>query len=129
MPRILVVDDDEDIAQTTAMMLQAGGHEVETELSEKKAMAKIAAFKPDLIVLDVMFPDNSTAGFELAREIRARHKELPVIMVTSVNEHGTPKFGNKDRDPDWLPISEFVEKPVKKDKLLGLVRGLLAKKA
>lgn len=129
MPRILVVDDDEDIAQTTAWMLKAGGHEVETELSEKNALSRIAAFKPDLIVLDVMFPDNFTAGFELAREIRARHAGLPVIMVTSVNEHGTTKFGNKDRDPDWLPVSEFVEKPVKKDKLLDLVRGLLARKS
>jgi CheY-like chemotaxis protein len=127
MPRVLVIDDDEDIAAVTALMLESGGHEVAIELDERKAMERIAAFHPELIVLDVMFPGNSTAGFDLARQIRSQDQTLPIVMLTSVNDHGSPKFGNQDRDPVWLPISEFIEKPIKKPRLLELVRSLVKK--
>lgn len=129
MPRILVIDDDEDVARATATILTSAGHEAALELDAHKAMDRIAAFQPALIVLDVMFPDNATASFDLAREIRARDRTLPVIMVTSINEHRLPKFSNRDRDPVWLPVSEFVEKPVTKARLLRLVESLLERES
>jgi hypothetical protein len=45
-------------------------------------------------------------------------------MVTAVNQTSTVRFGKKDIDPDWLPISEFVEKPIKRQTLLDLVAKL-----
>jgi len=126
MSKILIVDDDQDVVNVTSMILREGGHEVEAELDAKKALSRIEASRPDLLVLDVMFPDDSTAGFQLARDIRAKHKELPIIMVTSVNQSSAVRFGKRDIDPDWLPISEFVEKPIKKKALLDLVGKLVA---
>jgi CheY-like chemotaxis protein len=125
MPKILIVDDDQDVVNVTSMFLRDGGHDVETELDAKKALARIDAVRPDLLVLDVMFPDDSTAGFQLARDVRQKHKSLPIIMVTSVNQTSAVLFGKKDIDPNWLPISEFVEKPIKKKALLELVQKLI----
>jgi CheY-like chemotaxis protein len=124
MAKILIVDDDQDAVNVASIFLREAGHEVEAELDAKKALARIEAVRPALLVLDVMFPDDSTAGFQLARDIRHRHKNLPIIMVTSVNESSTVRFGKKDIDPDWLPISEFVEKPIKRQALLDLVAKL-----
>ncbi len=125
MAKILIVDDDQDVVDVTTAYLRDGGHEVAAELDAKKALARIDAVRPDLLMLDVMFPDDSTAGFQLARDIRRRHPELPIIMVTSVNQFSAVRFGRKDIDPDWLPISEFAEKPIKRDVLLGLVAKLV----
>ena len=124
MSKILIVDDDPDVVNVTSVYLREGGHEVAAELDAKKALARIDEVRPDLLVLDVMFPDDSTAGFQLAREIRQKHKDLPIIMVTSVNQSSAVRFGKKDIDPDWLPISEFAEKPIKKKALLDLVAKL-----
>jgi CheY-like chemotaxis protein len=124
--KIMIVDDDQDVVNVTSTYLREGGYDVEAELDAKKALARIGAVKPVLLVLDVMFPDDSTAGFQLAREIRCKHKALPIIMVTSVNGTSAVRFGKKDIDPDWLPISEFVEKPIKKKTLLDLVAKLTA---
>ncbi len=127
MARVLVIDDDKDIATTTSLMLEQGGHKVETELIEKQAVAHVDSMKPDCLVLDVMFPGNSEAGFELSRAIRSKHPTLPIIMVTSVNDYSTLKFSNKDIDNSWLPIDQFVNKPIKKAELLGLVSKLTGK--
>jgi CheY-like chemotaxis protein len=124
MAKVLVIDDDQDIASTTAAMLKAGGHTVEIELHEKNAVSRIESVKPQLVVLDVMFPGNPNAGFEIARAIRAKHQMLPIVMVTSVNETASIKFNSKDIDEAWLPVSEFIEKPIKQDRLLELVKKL-----
>jgi CheY-like chemotaxis protein len=126
MAKVLVIDDDQDIARTTAMILQGGGHTVEVEHDEKKAVERVRSVKPDCIVLDVMFPGNTTAGFELSREIRQNFAQTPVIMITGVNQHGKEKFSNKDIDSNWLPVNEFIEKPVRKERLLELVKKLTA---
>ena len=127
MAKILIVDDDQDVVNVTSMFLREGGHEVVAELEAGKALAAIDAVRPDLLVLDVMFPDDSTAGFQLARDIRRKHKDLPILMVTSVNQTSAVRFGRRDIDPDWLPVSEFVEKPIKRDRLLELVRTFAGK--
>jgi CheY-like chemotaxis protein len=128
MSRVLVIDDDQDIADVTARILKAGGHEVDIELDDAKALERIAGERPDLVVLDVMFPGNNNAGFELARAISQKFAGMPIIMVTSVNEHSKLGFSNKDRDAAWLPVSEFVEKPIKKERLLALVEKLAGTK-
>jgi len=127
--RILVIDDDPDISETTSLMLRSEGHEVEIEMDEKHAMTHIDRFHPDLVVLDVMFPGDPTAGFSLARSIREKHATLPIVMVSSVNAHGGVKFSDKDIDPEWLPISKFIEKPVKRPQLVSAVKQFIGTEA
>jgi len=129
MAYILIVDDDEDFAQTTATVLRKEGHEVQIELDTDDAMQSMQKKTPDLAVLDVMFPEDISAGFELARFMRheSEHlKKIPILMLTAINTKFPLGFGPKDIDDDWLPVTEFLEKPVDFDILVNKVSKLLA---
>ena len=129
MARILIVDDDVELANDTAALIRQAGHEVATINATDDAYASITENPPDLAILDVMFPDNPVAGFDLARRIRRTTalKALPVILLTDVNHHFPMNFSAKDIDPDWMPVQDFLTKPVNLTALLKKVDELLKK--
>jgi CheY-like chemotaxis protein len=129
MAYVLIVDDDSDFANATAMVLKGAGHEVETKLDTVGIVEKIMARRPDLIILDVMFPENDAAGFEVARSLRKDPSipRIPILMLTAVNTKFPLGFGPDDIDESWLPITDFLEKPVDFDVLKQKVDQLLAK--
>lgn len=125
MAYLLVIDDDEDFGGAVASLLESQGHEVAVELDDAKAMDRLQQRRPDAIVLDVMFPENPIGGFELARKIRRSFQNLPILMLTAVNQQFPLGFSNKDIDPTWLPVTEFLEKPVDFGLLVERVNRLL----
>ena len=128
MARLMIIDDDEDFAAAVATVLTDAGHEVDICLETKGAIEKMAESQPDLVILDVMFPENSAAGFELARAVRQhtdKLRNMPILMLTAVNEKFPLGFGSRDIDDDWLPISAFLEKPVDLITLRNRVEALL----
>lgn len=128
MAYVMIVDDDEDFAHAAAKVLQDSGHEVNIELDTQGALARMEGRKPDLVVLDVMFPEDSSAGFGLARAMRhysGELKDVPILMLTAVNTRFPLGFGPRDIDEQWLPVTEFVEKPVDLDVLCNTVATLL----
>ena len=130
MSYILIVEDDEDFAMTTAKVMESEGHETQIELDTERAMASMEKRRPDLVILDVMFPEDSAAGFELARAMRhykEKLKDIPVLMLTAVNTKFPLGFGSGDIDDKWLPVSDFLEKPVDFDVLKSKVGSLLKK--
>ena len=126
MPYLLIVDDDPDFASSVATVCEALGHEVATVHTTLEALERVAQRRPDGLLLDVMFPEDPTAGFELARELRRRHGELPILMLTAVNQQFPLGFSNKDIDPKWLPVTDFVEKPVDFELLRQKITRLLS---
>ena len=129
MAYLMIVDDDEDFAAAAATVLGSAGHEVEVQLDPDAAMENMANRCPDLVILDVMFPEDASAGFEAARTIRRSDQELskvPILMLTAVNAKFPLGFGPQDIDGTWLPVSDFVEKPVDLDVLKAAVDALLA---
>lgn len=131
MAYLLIVDDDEDLANAAAKVLGNAGHKVAIELETKKAIKSMEAKCPDLVILDVMFPEDSSAGFELARTIRHHNeklKEVPILMLTAVNTKFPLGFSQRDIDDNWLPVTDFLEKPVDLDVLRNKVSALLEEK-
>ncbi|MCK5571044.1 MAG: response regulator, partial [Spirochaetes bacterium] len=62
--RILIIDDDEDILETMGALLEYEGYEIHSADSVEKGIEMITENPPDVILLDVMFPEKKTRGFE-----------------------------------------------------------------
>src|SRR4051812_21706151 len=82
-PRILVVEDERDIAALVAYHLTKGGYRVRTAGSGPEAIEGVANERPDLIILDLMLPGLS--GYEVLAELRRRGEtaEVPVVVLTA----------------------------------------------
>jgi len=126
MACLLIVDDDNDFAGAVGTVLESQGHEILTESDPGQAIGRIRQRRPDAVILDVMFPESDTAGFELARSIRRTFGNLPVLLLTAVNQQFPLGFSNKDLDPTWLPAAALLEKPVDFQALSAKVAEILA---
>ena len=129
MARIMIIDDDVEFAGNVKMMLEGDGHQVRFRDNLDGALEDLQAEKPDLLILDVMFPENAAGGFDLARAIRGTEElgRLPVILLTSINQEFPMGFSAGDIDPEWMPVQDFVEKPASVKEILGKVKTLLDK--
>jgi len=127
MAKIKIIDDDVDGVQNTTAILQREGHDVSALYTTENALQVLIDEMPDLLILDVMFPDNPAAGFDFARQVRRSRlmKELPIIMLTGVNQEFPMDFSSADIDTDWMPVQEFLEKPVNPSILIEKVKKLL----
>ncbi|RLI03490.1 response regulator [Candidatus Bathyarchaeota archaeon] len=130
-PKILVVDDDPDIVETMRIVLEANSYQVFTAGSGAECLNKIKEVDPDLIILDVMM-DTLTDGFQVSYQLRnpdpnseyAKYAKIPILMVTGIGEKTKMKF-SPQTDGDYLPVDDFVEKPIQSQVLLEKVRKLL----
>lgn len=129
MSKIYIIDDDRDIVDALTIVLESENHEIGFQHDEENAVRNVIDFKADLIILDVIFPENDGAGFEIARKLKhnERTKNIPIAMLSAVNEKGqySGTFSNADRDDVYLPVDEFVEKPIVPGDLIKLVNKLL----
>lgn len=128
--KIYIVDDDKNIVESLQIVLEANNYEVLAQYNEENLIENLNLTQPDLIVLDVMFPQDQSAGFTMARNIKNNDKtaNIPVLMLSAINEHGVyaGTFSNKDRDDSWLPVNEFIEKPIKPTELLNKIEKYLS---
>jgi two-component system alkaline phosphatase synthesis response regulator PhoP len=116
---ILVVDDNEQNLELLQAYLEELGCPIRTAIDGAEALESIAKEPPDIVLLDVMMPRIS--GFQACAKIKANPKtrDIPVIMVTALNE-----VGDVERAVD-SGADDFLTKPVNKLELLTRVRSLL----
>lgn len=123
--KILIVDDDVDFVETIKVVLETK-YQVITAYSGEEGWQKLPEM-PDLIILDVMM-DRRAEGFIFSRKMRKDEKfsKIPILMLTGMREQ-TGFFFPKDdpRDNYFLPVDEFVEKPIAPENLLSKVEELL----
>ncbi|MEA3341814.1 MAG: response regulator, partial [Chloroflexota bacterium] len=86
MTKILIVDDDADFRLAVRMVVEAHDFEMEEAATPEEGVSKVLSVEPDLVILDVMMP-TGYEGFDVAREIREKHKliDLPILMLTNVH--------------------------------------------
>ena len=122
---VIVIDDDIDILDATRITLEHAGFRVETAASGSEGLQKIRRGGIDLIILDVMMA-RETEGFQIAQDLKAdpKLKKIPILMMTSVGAKSGFKFDPK-KDGDYLPVEDYVDKPVDPEQLLLRVKKLL----
>lgn len=131
--KILIVDDDPDIVEALKMTLEANHYKVFTAANGTEGLKQVKAVNPDLIILDVMM-DTITEGFQVSYQLRnpypkseyAAYSKIPILILTAIVEKKHMKFSTKT-DGDFLPVDDFVEKPIRPQVLLEKVKKLLAK--
>jgi len=125
---ILIIDDDPDITEAMMVILKNRGYDVRSALDSSEGMDRLKEAKPGLIILDVMMR-TSQEGFELSRELKhnKKFKDIPILMLTGVKQKTGLDFKTTAGDEDWLPVDEYLDKPVKPDVLLAKVEDLLSR--
>jgi len=117
--RILIVEDDPDIAELVARYLDKAGFTTERAASGKDGLAAVAVKAPDLVVLDLMLPH--VDGLEVCRRLRASEKTagIPIIMLTARAEESERIVGLE------LGGDDYLAKPFSPNELVARVRALL----
>jgi len=125
---ILIVDDDPDITEAMKIVLENQDYNVKTANGIEQAMESLKAGCPDLMILDVMM-NTQQDGFILSRQLKQddKYKNIPILMLTAVQEKTGLDFSPAAGDETWLPVEEFMSKPVKPDVLVQKVEALLNK--
>lgn len=119
-PRILIVDDDPEVADPVRFALEGIGYEVIHMPNGTMGAKKLEEFHPDLMILDMMMPGQS--GFLVLEHVRrTKLDRIRIIMVTA-NE-GT----RHEHYARMLGVDEYILKPFALDRLVGTIQELLGK--
>jgi DNA-binding response OmpR family regulator len=118
-PRVLVVEDDEDIAQALQRSLRMEGYEVRVAGDGEVALEQAASFLPDLVVLDLGLP--KLDGIEVARRLRAE-SDVPILVLTARDALESRVEGLDSGADDYLV------KPFERQELLARMRALLRRR-
>lgn len=120
--RILIADDNEPNRELLEAYLAELPCETDFAVDGQDTLAKIASFKPDLVLLDVMMPKLS--GFEVCQKVKAdaETRKVMILMVTALNESGDIERAVKAGTDD------FLSKPVNRVELLKRVENMLKHK-
>jgi DNA-binding response OmpR family regulator len=118
-PRVLVVEDDEEIAQALQRSLRLEGYEVRAAPDGAVALDQARAFVPDLVILDLGLP--RVDGIEVARQLR-EHDDVPILILTA-RDGVEARVEGLDSGAD-----DYLVKPFERQELLARLRALLRRR-
>jgi DNA-binding response OmpR family regulator len=118
--RVLIVDDEEELASVIAERLQFRGMEAQTALEGRKALKIIEENPPNIVLLDLMLP--GLGGLEILKRIKQMNYNLPVILLTGYGSKETAKEGMS------LGAFDYVMKPCDIDSLIAKIQEAASSK-
>jgi DNA-binding response OmpR family regulator len=127
--RILIVHDDLDMITALRLPLESAGYEVMDAGSNPEGLQKIKEITPDLVILDVAL--EMGAGLQISLALRnpapnspyAAYRHIPILMLTPAHTTTSLRAGP---DEAYLPVDDYVDKPMDPDLLLEKVHALIA---
>ncbi len=121
---VLVVDDDPDLVETVAMMLESKGCEVGRAYDGVEGEESIKARRPDLVILDVMMPRKD--GYVLCAELKSNPETatIPVVLLTAVGE-AVPTTSYTHADGMSTEADDYIAKPIDTEGLWKVAGNLL----
>ena len=114
--KILVVDDDQHIAELISLYLMKDGYDTQEVYDGKKALEAVTTYEPDLILLDLMLPGMD--GYQVCAEVRKTSK-VPIIMLTAKGETFDKVLGLE------LGADDYIVKPFDAKELVARVKAVL----
>ncbi|GLK57498.1 two-component system nitrogen regulation response regulator NtrX [Methylopila capsulata] len=116
---ILIVDDEADIRELVAGILQDEGHGARTARNSDEAFAEIEKRRPQLVFLDIWLQGSKLDGLEILDLIHSQHPDLPIVMISGHGNIETAVAAIKSGAYD------FIEKPFKADRLVLIAQRAL----
>ena len=109
---ILIVDDEADIRELVAGILQDEGHGTRTARDSDEALSAVAARRPNLVFLDIWLQGSRLDGLQLLDCLKQQHPELPIVMISG--------HGNTETAVSAIRrgADDLIEKPFKADRLM-----------
>lgn len=125
MQKILIVEDDSILRDFMVKILK-DKYEIKEASSSEDALEILKNFKPHLILLDVMMED-TTSGFNFARAIKEEEnfKDIKIIITTGIDKELNIDFKKEAGNETWLPVDDYIVKPVDPKILLEKISNLL----
>jgi DNA-binding response OmpR family regulator len=117
MSRILIIEDEEEMALGLKDNLEFEGHEVDLAGDGELGLKKALEYQADLIILDVMLPKKS--GFDICKELRSKNIKTPIIMLTARGDEIDKILGLE------LGADDYLTKPFSVRELLARVKAVL----
>lgn len=123
-PKILVIDDDPDFVEATKVVLESGGYQVLTAYDGKAGLEQVRKENPDLVILDIIMPEED--GFKVCEALKAdpRLAKIPVIILTSLSERWSEVTLSVTQGLR-LEAEDYIDKPVEPEELLRRVEARL----
>jgi len=117
--RILLIEDEKDMAYAVSLQLEAKGYEIITACDGQEGLNKARAENPDLIILDLMLP--KIDGYKVCRMLKFdnKYKDIPVILFTARAQDSDRKTGRE------VGADAYITKPFEPKALLDKIRELL----
>ncbi len=123
--KILIIEDDVELVEVMKLTLESKNYEVIYAYDGNEGLIKAKEIKPDLIILDVMMK-SEFEGFNVSYDLRKdpKLKYIPILMATAITEKTGFSF-SPDTDGEFLPVDDYVEKPVQQNDLIMRIERLL----
>ncbi len=125
--KVFLIDDDTDFLEMHSAVLENRGYEVFTAQSSKEAIERLEEVQPDIVVLDVMM-EQFDSGFKASEKIKKIHKDLPVMLLTSIGAQTGLEFSSNEEVLKVSGADVLLDKPVSPKIFIDEIERLTSKK-